>query len=350
MARPLRLLAASLFVALTAVAAASAYSWPVRPFDKPHPIRANFGDPRTVFDLPLYADGINGPGDFSFHNGVDIVAANGTAVYAVAPGIAHLIDAAAVSVETFDDRTFQYYHVIPTVIDGEHVTPRRTEIGVVQAPFAHVHLSEIDKMVVTNPLLRGHLTPYVDRTRPHVDEIEIRDAQGRLAGPLAVCGHVSLAADASDRPALPVSGTFSGLPIAPALVSWRLQRVGGHMVVPTRTAVDFRRTLPAPRDFWDVYARGSYQNAPRFGRQQFTEMPGRFLFQLEHDLNTKTLPNGPYFLTVIAKDARGNAGDLTERFWIFNQRTPTGCPVAATPPPPPPTQPDVPPAVSTPTP
>jgi hypothetical protein len=354
MARRIPLLIVTLLALAVAAPALASYGWPIKPFRKQHPIRANFGDPRTVFELPLYEDGINGPGAFSFHNGVDIAAPNGTTVYAVASGIAHLIDATAVSVETLDGRTFQYYHVIPTVVDGEKVTTRISEIGDVQAPYAHVHLTEIDGTKATNPLLKGHLTPYTDRTRPAVTEVEIRDAAGRLAEPLGICGRISLAAEASDRPSLPVSGTFGGLPVAPALVTWRLQRVGGPVVVPATTAVDFRTTLPPPKDFWSFYARGSYQNAPRFGVQQFGSMPGRFLFQLTSSLDTRTLPNGPYVLTVVAADERGNAGDLTQRFWVFNQRTPTGCPLLPGPPAPAPapapptTTTEPPPAVQTP--
>ena len=242
--------------------------------------------------------------------------------------------------------------MIPTVVDGEKVTARLSEIGDVQAPYAHVHLSEIDGTRATNPLLKDHLTPYADHTRPNVASVEIRDAAGRLAEPLGICGRISLAADASDRPSLPVSGTFAGLPVAPALVTWKLQRVGGPVVVPLTAAVDFRTTLPPPRDFWSVYARGSYQNAPRFGLQQFGSMPGRFLFQLTPGLDTRTLPNGPYVLTVGAADERGNTGALTQRFWVFNQKTPTGCPVPPEPQPAPapPTTTEPPPAVQTPTP
>ena len=43
-------LTAILAVAVLAVAAsAQAYPWPLKPFNRQHPIRANFGDPRTRF-------------------------------------------------------------------------------------------------------------------------------------------------------------------------------------------------------------------------------------------------------------------------------------------------------------
>jgi hypothetical protein len=337
MARRISLLTVTLLALAAAAPALASYGWPVRPFHTQHPIRANFGDPRTVFFNPLYSDGIDGPGSFSFHNGLDIAAPNGTTVYPVVSGTVKIIDASAVAVQTLDDRTFQYFHVIPTVVDGMKVLADVDRLGYIQAPYAHVHLSEIDGTKVTNPLLKGHLTPFVDKTRPHVDAVELRDEDGKLAEPLGLCGRISIAAEAADRQPLPVKGSFSGLPIAPALVTWQLQRVGGAVVLAKRDAVDFRTTLPPPKDFWSTYARGSYQNAPRFGPQQFGSMPGSYLYELTPSLDTRTLANGPYVLTVTASDERNNVGALTQRFWVFNQpKTPTGCRVppepTATPP------------------
>jgi len=49
----------------------SAYGWPVEPFDRQHPVRGNFGDPRTVFagppDRPTL---LTGAGAFQFHFGI----------------------------------------------------------------------------------------------------------------------------------------------------------------------------------------------------------------------------------------------------------------------------------------
>jgi hypothetical protein len=322
-----RLLPALLLLTVTLVAAqtANAYPWPLKPFDSQHPIRGSFGDPRTLFEEPLYLDGINGPGSFTFHNGLDISAPDGTDVYPVVSGIAHLLDGTAVSVETLDRRVFQYFHVVPRVVDGERVRARETVLGSVEAPYGHVHLSEIDGTRITNPLLPGHLTPYRDRTRPIVDGVELRNTAGRRISPLGVCGGVTIVAGAEDTPPLPVPGTFAGLPVAPALVTWQLVRIGRSVVVPTTVVADFRRTLPPPRDFWSVYARGTYENAPRFGREQFNAMPGRFLFMLDGALDTKKLPNGLYAVHVAAKDERGNTGTLTQRFWILNAPTPSGC-------------------------
>src|SRR5205085_7796364 len=81
------LLAALLALAIPAAAGSHArvrpvtsYPWPLKPFDRPHPVRGNFDDPRVDFVGDELAS--------NFHFGVDISAADGTAVYAVAPGIA----------------------------------------------------------------------------------------------------------------------------------------------------------------------------------------------------------------------------------------------------------------------
>ena len=56
------------------------YPWPVKPFHRQHPVRGYFGDPRTVIYAPRL-------GLFSFHNGIDISAWTGNAVYPVLSGV-----------------------------------------------------------------------------------------------------------------------------------------------------------------------------------------------------------------------------------------------------------------------
>ena len=77
-------------------ASAAAYSWPVKPFFQPHPIRGGFGDPRTVFTDTADTDGMTGPGSFTFHNGVDITAPYGTPVYPVLSGTVRILSAGSV--------------------------------------------------------------------------------------------------------------------------------------------------------------------------------------------------------------------------------------------------------------
>src|SRR5690242_14218232 len=168
--RKLRLV--PLFVVLLAAAmgssTAAAYPWPFKPFDKQHPIRGFFGDPRTVFENGVLSGGFEGPGFFSFHQGVDIAAPNGTPIYPVVSGVAHYLGAATLNVDAGNDRTFQYFHIVPVVGEGQEVVARRTILGYVQPPFGHVHLTEIDGSHSVNPLQKGHLTPYTDHTKPTI--------------------------------------------------------------------------------------------------------------------------------------------------------------------------------------
>src|SRR5438128_9497728 len=151
-----------LAAALAGAGAANAYPWPVKPFNKQHPIRANFGDPRTVFELTLFQNGIEGPGTFLFHNGIDIAAPDGTPVYPVMSGTVKLFDAESLSVDTGKNRIFQYFHIVPEVADDQHVVAGRTVLGRVGKGYGHVHLSEIRGDRIWNPAAKGGIAPYRD--------------------------------------------------------------------------------------------------------------------------------------------------------------------------------------------
>jgi murein DD-endopeptidase MepM/ murein hydrolase activator NlpD len=309
-------------LALALPGGAAAYAWPLKPFHRQHPIGGNFGDPRMVFLLTLGQNGLEGPGVFTFHNGVDIHARPGTPVYPIASGIARRLNGTAVAVETPGRPTFQYYHLRLAVRSGQPVVAQHTILGHITVWAKHVHLSEIAHGRALNPLARGRLAPYRDSTRPRVRALEIRDARGRELSPLAVHGRVDLFADAYDLPE-PLPGFTLRLPVAPAAVTWRLRRVGGR-VIRHGTPVDFRGFIPRNRLFWRVYGRGTYPNGPVFGGQLYKRMPGRYLFRLTpRGLDTRRLRDGAYGVTVTARDVRGNRGTLTIRFEVLNhpQRT-----------------------------
>src|SRR5881394_3082422 len=60
-------------------AVAAAYGWPLKPFDRQHPVRAFLNDPR-----------IGRRGSHAFHFGIDIAAPDGTPVYSVTGGTLYL--------------------------------------------------------------------------------------------------------------------------------------------------------------------------------------------------------------------------------------------------------------------
>jgi hypothetical protein len=156
------------------------YGWPVKPFDRPHPVRGNFGDPRTSFIGDLRG-GPGAPGVFVFHNGVDISAPDGTAVYPVTGGRVIDVEPDNITIAADDDRHFQYWHIKPNVVTGEAVTPDRTILGRILPRLGHVHLTEIDRGRVVNPLLPGHLFPYEDSKPPRVERVIVTGERGRDA-------------------------------------------------------------------------------------------------------------------------------------------------------------------------
>jgi len=293
------------------------YSWPVKPFWKAHPVRGNFGDPRTVFRT-ADAGNPDARGAFSFHNGVDIVAPAGTKVYPVASGIVHEEGPDEIIIAAANGRVFQYWHLRERVREGQRVIARRTVLGTVRRRYGHVHLTEIDDDVVENPLAPGHLWRYHDSSPPVVSAIGFFDSRGRRLRHLALKGEVSIVAAAHDTSSIPVPKPWNGLPVTPAELSWRLTTLSGREVVPDRIAVDFRVGQPPNDEFWRIFAAGTYQNSPAVGRRYLGGLPGSYVFNLTPLLlDTSLFDSGAYLLTVSASDVCGNVGTLTERVWVL---------------------------------
>lgn len=297
------------------------YDWPVKPFHMAHPIRANFGDPRTTFlGAPTMHTLMTSNGIFEDHFGIDISVPDGTPVYAVRSGVVGLPNARVVSVDAGGGFITQYWHIIPTVKAGDHVDAYRTVLGHVMKGYEHVHFTELDNGVAVNPLERGHLAPYADGTRPKVASILFRESDtGAELLPEYVHGRVVMIANASDMPALPVPGIWADLPVAPALITWRIERAGdGKVVVPSHTAFDVRETLPST-PFWAHYARGTRQNMANFQTRRAWREPGVYLYKLTTTaFDSNRLPNGIYRLVVTASDIRGNSGSSGQIFIVHN--------------------------------
>ena len=297
------------------------YPWPIAPFDRQHAIRGYFGDPRTVFrtgtDTQL--------GSFSFHNGIDIPAPEGTPVYPVVDGTVSEVQVNEVVVHSDDDRrSFQYWHVEPLVSLGQHVEAQRTVLGLVQAPANHVHLTEITDGVVQNPLQPHHITPYADSTVPVVNWLAVRSPGGRQLNPEALAGTVELDANATDEQPLPSPAPWTYLPVSPARVEFEVTTPDGREVLPEQAAADFTVTEPPNRDFFDVYAPGTFQNQPAVGKRLYHGAPGEYLFALTpFRLDTAALEPGRYVVTVAAEDTCGNTGTLSEPITVLPQQPAT---------------------------
>lgn len=315
------LLAAAAGVAATALGMPAAaapqqgtYGWPVRPFDRPHAIRGTFGEPRTWFDGPpgwrsVYA----GRGSFAFHQGVDVVAPDGTPVYAVLSGVVHR-SARTVVVDSGGVR-IAYWHIVPSVVNGTHAVARRTVLGRVRRSYGHVHLTELDDGVPVDPLATGHLRPVADDTPPRVSRIVLRRGTTPVL-PQLVRGSVDVVADAHDLGG--GAAEWAGLPVAPAQVSWHVESTRDGTRSDERVVFDARRPLPDNRDFWQTYARGTWQNMPTFAGHRYWRVEGVFLYRLGR-IDTRRLHDGSYTVVVSTRDAAGNRGVARLTFLVWNK-------------------------------
>jgi murein DD-endopeptidase MepM/ murein hydrolase activator NlpD len=281
---------------------ASAYGWPLKPFDKPHAIRGAFDDPRFHLD----AEGALS----AFHFGIDIAAKDGTPVYAVARGFvrARRTD---VTVERGNGRAFGYWHIRPVVHTGQRVRVHQL-LGYVQPGWGHVHFAEAIRGEYRNPLRPRALTPFSDRIPPTVASIGLVSEAGAVST-ARVRGTVEVEAEVYDTPPLTPPPPWEVARLTPAFVWWRLLR-GTAAVTDWNLAVDFHYALMPAGVYGWIYAPGSYQNK--------AHRPGRYLFWLTHELDTSGLEDGAYRLEVLARDTRGNEGSGTLDFTVDNGAPP----------------------------
>lgn len=205
------------------------YGWPVKPFDRQHPVRGFFGDPR-----------IKGASE-AFHFGIDISAPDGTLVYAVEPGTVYFNNARAIAVLAPDrSHSFGYWHIVPVVKSHQQVR-RGQVLGKIAAGWEHVHFAERRGGTYVNPLRPGGIGPYVDRTAPTVASIRLTPTR--------------VTAVVADTPDPKVPGAWGGKSVTPVLVRWRA-RAG----FPWQTAADFRTALPDRSLFRTVYSPAARQN------------------------------------------------------------------------------------------
>ena len=286
-------------VALAAPSGARAYGWPVKPFDEQHPVRGFFGDPRI------------GGKSHSLHFGVDIVAANGTPVYASVSGRVIIMPRhrRTVVVKTLVGNGLEYWHVVPVVRNGQWVVAHRTIIGRVEAPWEHVHLTEVCGGRYVNPLRPGALSPFEDKTEPEVRSLtaEHNGAPVRIA---RLAARVDLIAEIRDWMPIAAPTPWTGKPVMPAMVSWRLVGTRG-LSGRWYTALDLRNALPSG-GYDCVYAKWTRQNKPW--------RAGRYRVYLASRLDTSRFADGTYLVEVRTADAAGNAGTATFPVTIRNGR------------------------------
>jgi hypothetical protein len=294
------LVVVSTFVAAVVLpAGAVAYSWPLKPFHRPHPIRGSFGDPRFHLGAESALS--------SFHFGVDISARDGQAVYSVSRGYVHAY-AAHLTVTSRTSREYGYWHVRPVVRTGKHVKAHQL-IGHVIAGWGHVHFAESYRRAYKDPLRKGALTPYYDKTAPVVEGMRLLRDDGSAADPGHITGPLSVIVSAWDPPPIAPPAPWDVARLAPAVLWWTLTAANGALVNSDFVA-DFKAILPPNWMYNWVYAPGTYQNK--------AHRPGNYLYWAMHSMDTSAFADGRYQLTVVAMDDRGNTSSSAVALQLAN--------------------------------
>src|SRR6478672_10121588 len=108
----------------------ASYGWPVKPFDRQHPVRGSFADPRSIFrGNPTPRGLMTSRCACSYHQGIDISAPDGTDVYPVRSGVVRIVTPDWVEIDSDGGNAFQYWHIKSAVQVGDHVQARRTILG-----------------------------------------------------------------------------------------------------------------------------------------------------------------------------------------------------------------------------
>ncbi len=286
--------------ALASAGTASAYSWPVKPFHKPHPIRGTFGDPRFHLDVEGALS--------AFHFGVDIAARDGTRVYSVEPGVVVRRRRDSVTIGRDSGHRFGYWHVRPVVKSGTYVRLHQL-VGYIMKGWGHVHFAESLRGTYRNPLRKGALTPFYDHTAPTIASVQLLTPGGSGANVQHIAGSIDIVANIYDTPPIEPPPPWNVARFAPAAIWWGLLDRNGAMVE-SNLVVHFDFGLPLNTLYSWIYAPGTYQNKPH--------RPGNYVFWLAHGLDTTNLPDATYTLDVMASDTRNNIGTATLSFTTAN--------------------------------
>ncbi len=272
--------------------------WPLRPFHRQHAIRAGINELRPA----------------NFHVGVDIEANDFQPVYAIQSGYASIRYPATGDVNV-DVGSFYYWHITPTVKNGQFVVAYRTEIGQVLNKFGHVAFSEGSTSRYLNPLRPGgSLQPYHD-SEPPIIGIPRVFADGRVI------------VQAFDPQSVVQRQRYETPVLAPSSLAWRLYSARGRALTGLEWAM--RGSQNEPSSLKPViFAPGASNPGFECFFTRVRCVPNWVYWLaggLTQPLPIGSLAPGRYRLTVYAWDWAGNTSALD--YWI---RLPLGRAATAT--------------------
>jgi hypothetical protein len=270
------------------VGCTTAVGWPLAPFHRQHAIRAGINELRPA----------------NFHVAVDIEAHNFQNVYAIQSGVASIRYPGTGDVNV-DVGNFYYWHINPTVSNGQYVTAFKTVIGRVLYGFYHVALSEGSTARYLNPLRPGgSLRPY-SNTEPPIIGVPRIFADGKV-----IVGAFG-----------PQSFVATGFPyetpvLAPSSLAWRLYDSRGRALTGLQWAMRGSQNYPPslkPVIFAPGAANPGFQCF--FTRRRCVPNWVYWLAGgLTPPLPLASLPRGRYRLTVYAWDWANNTSALDSWF------------------------------------
>jgi hypothetical protein len=261
--------------------------WPLAPFHQQHAIRAGINELRPA----------------NFHVGVDIQANNYEFVYAISSGIAS-IRYPGTGDSQVDVGPFDYWHIHPTVSDGQYVTAYKTVIGQVLHGFGHIALSQGPTSDYLNPLRPGGgLLPYTDTEPP-------------VIGVPEVFGDGRVIVHAFDPQSFIHKQSYLTPVLAPSSLAWRLYDAKGHALTGLEWAMRGSQNYP-PGLKPVIFAPGASNPGFACFYTKVICIPN-WVYNLAGGL-TGPLPFGSlrpgrYRLTVYAWDWKGNTSALD--YWF----------------------------------
>ncbi len=261
--------------------------WPLKPFHRQHAIRAGINELRPA----------------NFHVGVDIEANDFEPVYAIASGVASIRYQGTGDVNV-DVGRFYYWHINPSVHDGQRVVAYRTRIGQVLRGFGHLALSEGTTDDYLNPLRPGgSLRPYHDSEPP------IIGVPGVFADGRVIVG-------AFDPQSVVEKKRYETPVLSPSSLAWRLYDAHNHALTALEWAMRGSQNYP-PALKPVIFAPGA-SNPGFFCFAHRVRCIPNWVYWLAGGLTPRLplgfLPPGRYRLTVYAWDWVGNTSALD--YWI----------------------------------
>jgi len=261
--------------------------WPIRPFHHQHAIRAGINELRPA----------------NFHVAVDIEANNFQPVYALQSGYAAIRYPGTGDVNV-DVGQFYYWHINPTVSNGQYVEAYKTEIGAVLNGFGHVAVSEGSTSDYLNPLRPGgSLRPYTD-TEPPIIGIPHVFSDGRVT------------VGAFDPQSVVQKESYETPVLAPSSLAWRLYNARGRALTGLEWAMRGSQNY-APGLKPVIFAPGASNPGFACFFTRVRCIPNWVYWLaggLTQPLPLGILPPGRYRLTVYAWDWAGNTSALD--YWI----------------------------------